>query len=109
MELNECIICFEDFENEYVYELFECNHKDNMHIKCIYELDKCPLCRAPRKTSVHISVIIVQCQQFHSVCFYFSICVYVILVMLILDGYENVKYMINDKMLYNDTYALDYI
>ena len=66
-------------------------------------------CRAPRKSSVHISVIIIQCQQFHSVCFYFSICVYVILMMFILDGYEKVKYMMNYKMLYNDTYALDYI
>ena len=32
MAINECIICFEDFENEYVYELFECNHKDCLEI-----------------------------------------------------------------------------
>ena len=33
MAINECIICFENCENEYVYELFECNHKDNMRHK----------------------------------------------------------------------------
>ena len=108
MELNECIICFKSLKMN-MYMSYSNVIIKIICIKCIYELDKCPLCRAPRKTSVHISVIIVQCQQFHSVCFYFSICVYVILVMLILDGYEKVKYMINDKILYNDTYALDYI
>jgi len=109
MELNECIICFENVDNEYVYELFDCTHKDNMHMKCIYELDKCPLCRAPRKNTVHISVIIIQCRQFHTYFIYFIIIVYVILVMLVIDGYEKFRYIISDKMIYNDTLALHFI
>lgn len=109
MEYNECIICFEKIDEECIHMLFECTHKDNMHIKCIYDLDKCPLCRAPRKNAVHISVIIVQCRHFHNYVMYFIIIVYIIVIMLFIDGYEKMKYMISDKIIYNDTLVVDFI
>lgn len=109
MEYNECIICFEKIDEECIHMLFECTHKDNMHMECIYGLKFCPLCRAPRKNTVHISVIIVQSRQFHTYFIYFIIIIYIILIMLFIDGYEKIKYMISDKMIYNDTLALDFI
>lgn len=56
---DECIICFEHIDNELYYSLFECQHKKNMHLACIYNLQLCPLCRAPRTNAVHICVFVI--------------------------------------------------
>lgn len=44
-DCEECIICFEDITEIPKDYKFICNHKDNMHEKCIKNLKKCPICR----------------------------------------------------------------
>lgn len=45
----ECIICFEDIEEQPKNYKYMCNHKDNMHEECIKNLDICPICRSISK------------------------------------------------------------
>ena len=106
METNECIICFELVNSTYNVSLFECNHKENMHLECIYELNICPLCRAPRKNNVHVCVYIIQARNIHYFCFSICTLMYIILTMLIIHGYQQIK---EHMFLSNTTYTVDHI
>ena len=106
METNECIICFEEMDNQCNVNLFECIHKENMHPRCVYTLVMCPICRAPRKNQVYVHVIVVQMKRLHM--FWLSLClfIYIILSMSIIDSYEKVKEHI---LASNETYPVDHI
>ena len=104
--MDECIICFELMDNNCSVNLFHCNHKDNMHMCCIYELETCPICRAPRKNNVYINIIIIPETQRQKCWLVFCIILYIIIIVSVLDGYELLKEKI---IMSNQTYIMENI
>ena len=108
MEIDECIICFEPIQKTQTISLFQCNHKENMHLECIRDLHLCPLCRSPRIDIARVCVFIIHESRnrvystsvfviFYLACFSFLVGLYVL--------YSEIKDEIAKN---NSTYVIDH-